>query len=79
MYFHGWMPSVLYTVLCSGGGAYFFPDQKASCRWHTDTINLVLLTTSRETYAIIGARVNGIGEQELGSIAQRVSGAPATG
>jgi hypothetical protein len=66
-------------VLCSGGGAYFFPDQKASCRWHTDAINILLLTTSRETYAIIGARVNGMGEQEFASIAQRLSGARATG
>jgi hypothetical protein len=77
MYYRGWMPSVLYTVLCSGGGAYFFPDQKASCRWNAGTINLLILTTTRETFAIVGARENGIGEHALVSIAQRLPGGRA--
>ena len=78
-YYHGWMPSVLFTVLCSGGGAYFFPDQRASCRWQATTINLVLLTTSEKMYAILGATVNGIGEPELATVARRLSGAQARG
>ena len=79
IYYQGWMPSVLYTVLCSGGGAYFFPDQKASCRWNAATINLLMLTAGTRTYAILGARMNGIGEQELVSIARRLSGTRPTG
>lgn len=76
-YYQRWMPHVLHTLLCSGG--YWFPDQKVSCRWDAATVNLLLVDARRDTYAIIGGRTNGIGEDELVAIANRLPGTPSTG
>ena len=76
-YYQGWMPRVLHTLLCTGG--YWFPDEKVRCRWDAATVNLLMVNAPKETYAIIGGRVDGIGQDELVAIANRLSGAPASG
>lgn len=77
VYYQGWMPRVLHTLLCTGG--YWFPDEKVRCRWDADTVNLLMVDARQETYAIIGGRVNGIGEDELVDIARRLPGAHTIG
>jgi hypothetical protein len=76
-YYQRWMPHVLHTLLCTGG--YWFPDEKVRCRWDAATVNLLLVDARKETYAIIGGRANGIGEDELVAIANRLPGAHPTG
>ena len=77
VYYQRWLPPVLHTVLCSGG--YWFPDQKVSCRWDANAVNLLLVDARQDTYAILGCRTNGIGRDELVAIARRLPGAQSTG
>ena len=70
VYYQRWLPHRLHTLLCSGG--YWFPDQKVSCRWDAATVNLLLVNESDATYAVLGGRGNGIGENELAAIARRL-------
>lgn len=70
VYYRSWMPRLLHTLLCKGG--YWSPDEAVQCRWDAPTVNVLLVDLRHETYAIIGARANGIGERELVAIADRL-------
>ena len=70
VYYRRGLPHDLRMVLCRG--SYWFPDATVSCQWEAATINLLLVESRQDTYAILGGRTNGIGEPELVAIAHRL-------
>ncbi|HEX6492586.1 MAG TPA: hypothetical protein VF112_03685 [Candidatus Dormibacteraeota bacterium] len=70
VYYRKGLPHDLHQVLCRG--SYWFPDATVSCRWESAAINLLLVEARHGTYAILGGRTNGIGENELVAIAHRL-------
>ena len=70
VYYRKGLPHDLHQVLCRG--SYWFPDATVSCRWEADAVNLLMVETRQDTYAILGGITNGIRQGELVTIAHRL-------
>jgi hypothetical protein len=69
VYYDGWVPHGVRRVLCPG--AYWAPDSEP-CRWDAPLVNMLAVDAPGGTYVILGAKLNGIGPDELVTIARRL-------